>query len=661
MKLINLSFINKHFISKEDSLDKVHSGWGLVGSVEHTELNRSFHPFELQGGMKNNKSLLTASNLVLDFDKGLITPKDFTDRFPFAHVTITSASNTPTFPKFHVVIPVAQKLNPEEYTAAVEHLIEEFKDVSVDVSCKEPHRYYYHDASAEITCTEGAIFIPNTTSITSKTKLNLKAIADKFFSTSDEVTTSDNKVIAIKDITTKTKIICPFCDPAARNHPTMHNAFVDKKKGGEFFIYCSSENTTYWQTPVEYSQETGLYFSEQVGFPIKIQDTEVHVFKNAGDWDNFCFTNGIDTNRKKYLQRISAIWNPTKPYGLSVEGATYNLYKPSEYLRPSAYTQQITQYDSLLAQTPNIQVILNNLFDYRPGVIRNFINWLVGIHRNGKNLTAWVISTAPGAGKGVLAEVILKKIFTYVENVPSKRLMDRFNTGTENSQIQVIEEVSVQHSRGELSKNQATLDYIKNEITSKTRIIEGKGTNPYKMDNFTNYIFFSNRSQPIYVDTIDRRFNVVNNRKSKNLIDMDFFKGGDLLDSVEFDNEIKAIANYLLNAEDADLSICIKAMETEEKRLLQDASMSDDERIIQAITDKDWDTLFQTDDSSFVHPSYTETKALNDLPMSLFNDVLEVWFGNHKTYNKQRLQNMGLYKSSARDNRGRVVKIWRVK
>ncbi|MFA8451808.1 MAG: hypothetical protein ACEPOW_14025 [Bacteroidales bacterium] len=70
----------------------------------------------------------------------------------------------------------------------------------------------------------------------------------------------------IKDIQDRTPIFCPFCDHTSehRSNPESANAFVNVNDAGSHYLYCSSENTIYWESsnrqPGVYSKEDGAYY-----------------------------------------------------------------------------------------------------------------------------------------------------------------------------------------------------------------------------------------------------------------------------------------------------------------------------------------------------------------------------------------------------------------
>ncbi len=111
-----------------------------------------------------------------------------------------------------------------------------------------------------------------------------------------------------------------------RTHPHTHNAFIDINKAGQYYIYCSSEDKTYWQKNTEIdAARSKLFWNKSIGAPSMIGfksangDGSLYLFKNAADFDNYCIQNHINPNIRAYLPRREIIFNPQRPEGLNDE------------------------------------------------------------------------------------------------------------------------------------------------------------------------------------------------------------------------------------------------------------------------------------------------------------------------------------------------------
>jgi len=188
----------------------------------------------------------------------------------------------------------------------------------------------------------------------------------------DEVTLEDGTTREIiGNISSKTKIFCPFCDHTTRTHPHKDNAFIDINKAGQYYISCSSEGKTYWQDKSEIDAgKTKLFWNESVGGPSMIDyvsyngDGPLYIFKNAADFDNYCTQKKVDPNIRSYLPRREIIFNPGLNGGLNEE--YYNLFEETEFMQKDYSTLPTLPLSQTVVELKNrckvIYEILINIF-----------------------------------------------------------------------------------------------------------------------------------------------------------------------------------------------------------------------------------------------------------------------------------------------------------
>jgi hypothetical protein len=182
---------------------------------------------------------------------------------------------------------------------------------------------------------------------------------------------------------------------------------------------------------------------------------------------------------------------------------TLNLYKRTQYLK-IAGTIGRTPVSSI---PPNIDKLLDHVFNYQPDVKEHFINWLAFIvQTKNQTRTAWILHGTQGTGKGVLFNNIMIPIFG-VAHALRTRLPDyeqQFNPFMEQSLIIMIDETQV----SELNKKSVAMSNLKQYITDPFVSVRRMHTDAYMVENRANFLLFSNKHDPIQVDTSDRRFNV---------------------------------------------------------------------------------------------------------------------------------------------------------
>ncbi len=343
----------------------------------------------------------------------------------------------------------------------------------------------------------------------------------------------------------KKQVFCPFCDPKTRKHPNSPNAFVSRNKYGMPFLYCSSEDKTYWPDIRSAENLTGytnkLIWSENNGLPVRIDidnpnnPTGYHVFKNNKDWNNFCLQNNINPKIESSLPRKWIEFDISAPPGVYED--KFNLFQETKYLKqyrdyclvyypelkthimkvPNEEKKEIDFAETLRDKCPNIFIVINNLFgeDY---IINYFMNWLATmLQTRKKSTTAWIITTRQqGAGKDLLFTRILAPIFgkDQCQLLGSSSIADKFNALDARCWLRGYNELIKSENKIEARK---VKEWLKNLITATRHKIEPKGVDSFFLPNFMNFILFSNSNKPIEIDNNDRRFNIIRNPNSRPL------------------------------------------------------------------------------------------------------------------------------------------------
>ena len=139
--------------------------------------------------------------------------------------------------------------------------------------------------------------------------------------------------------------------------------------------------------------------------------------------------------------------------------------------------------------------------------VGHFINWLAFVVQTKRaSGTGWVFHGSQGTGKGILFHRILKPIMGHhnAMQLRTANFEDNYNGFLENTGLINVDEVDVPKSR----KDQQIMADLKNYMTEPTVSIRKMYSNVYEVLNRTNWIFSSNKRNPIIVEMTDRRFNV---------------------------------------------------------------------------------------------------------------------------------------------------------
>ena len=155
--------------------------------------------------------------------------------------------------------------------------------------------------------------------------------------------------------------------------------------------------------------------------------------------------------------------------------------------------------------TPVIDRVLSHVIG--AANVGHFLNWLAFVIQTKEaSGTGWVFHGSQGTGKGILFHRILKPMIGSHNalQLRTANFEDNYNGFLENSTLINVDEVDVPESRRE----KTIMADLKNYMTEETVSIRKMYSNVYEVPNRTNWIFSSNKRNPIIVEMTDRRFNI---------------------------------------------------------------------------------------------------------------------------------------------------------
>lgn len=243
------------------------------------------------------------------------------------------------------------------------------------------------------------------------------------------------------------------------------------------------------------------------------------------------------------------------------ENKWINRYQKSIYLRrPKEGSWEI------------IKQVIDHVLGYNPEVIEYFLNWLAVIIQQRKMTgTAWILHGTQGTGKGVLFNQILSPIIghDYVNRCHLTSFEGEFNSFIESSLLVLVDEVQI----SELHKRSMAMSRIKQYIVEPEIPIRRMYCNPYIIRNTCNYIFASNKHDPVEIDPEDRRFNVALRQN------IPLLKAVPVSSIKAIPSELAAFAFYLLNRP-ANRHLAATPMDTYERTRLQELTRDVNESIL---------------------------------------------------------------------------------
>lgn len=133
------------------------------------------------------------------------------------------------------------------------------------------------------------------------------------------------------------------------------------------------------------------------------------------------------------------------------------------------------------------------------------INWFASIIQKPEQKTgvALVFISNEGAGKNIIFDWLKERIFgQYAVNVADiDKIVGKFNNTLSYKLLTLLNEAN--QVDGNYNK---AWDLMKNLITENKQIVEKKGVDPFEIDDYNNYLFFSNNSNPVKISGRDRRY-----------------------------------------------------------------------------------------------------------------------------------------------------------
>lgn len=618
-------------------------------SVANMIRTQSYIPSDLRDGYKVKNNVKAVYNIILDFDKGTPTLQDFVKQasnFRFSCVIHTTVNHQKlkkeektgeeipdsAVDKFRVIIPLIEPISESAYEAC--QTFWQNKYSTIDPTSFQGNRYFIVNPNAEVffhnsyTDRDGTIvetkfldvfkdkIIPESIRKKQVGRPGKESIekSDGSFSIEDKVRVQDGTEIRFKDVVGKTQVFCPFCEPSKRQHPDKHNAFVDFNKAGQVFLYCSSEDKTFWSHSSEIiAGKSSLFFNETLGYASRVEEGGFVVFKNNDDWINYCHFNDINPACKTFLPRVKIIFDPGKPSGLQQE--YFNMFQESDYLQEHDPTQPLLSGEDVLVsmerKTPVIRELMLNIFGNIEYLIR-FLNWNAVILKHRVKVdTAWLItSKEQGIGKGLMFDRIMQPIYGKRQSmlVQGERMAKNFNSQDQTIWLKVFDEV---YSPGHYKENLSRKEWLKYIITAREQTIELKGIDAFQMDNHMNLILYSNNECPIFLDAQDRRFNVVRNENCKKTEELSFYSSNVSMREA-IDSELKTFARLLLRF-DCEVELANKAIDSAAKDKLKENTADEYEEFAKALNSKD-DSFFLL--SEIFPPSLTDKMLTPDILLS---------------------------------------------
>ncbi|QCT93769.1 hypothetical protein FE773_00820 [Caminibacter mediatlanticus TB-2] len=254
-----------------------------------------------------------------------------------------------------------------------------------------------------------------------------------------------------------------------------------------------------------------------------------------------------------------------------------NLFRPTKYMNITSYSNEPT----------TILKLIKHLVNYDDEKYNYFLNWLAYFFQTfQKPQTAIVLKGLQGAGKGILFDLIISKLFgeEQVSTIDDKALNSNFLLSLFANKLFIVFEETGQ---GEVKSNKKIKNLIKQIITNKTITLEEKNKVRKKVNLYGACLFFTNEGKFLEIEPNDRRFSVFLTGDPLHWESINFLGFGSYNKLKEaILSELDDFAGYLYTYP-VNPNIANKPLETPEKQAVINATSTRYREFYEAIKRKD--------------------------------------------------------------------------
>lgn len=280
---------------------------------------------------------------------------------------------------------------------------------------------------------------------------------------------------------------------------------------------------------------------------------DIDIVKSELQLDHFLQGHGRSLGA--FIPEWQIIFDPQNPCVVDEDAKIVNTFIPTEFMRKGKKNKK--------GEFPIIQKVLDSAVG-TGDIQEHFLNWLAVVwQQRRKPLTAWVFHGVEGTGKGVLFHNVLRPLFGKAHAVQKRatELGSQFNGWLEPALIVFIDEIDA-----DMFVNAKAVEAdLRTLITEPTVSIRRMRTDSYEVENYSAFIFSSNKKRPVALPPGDRRFNIAVFQHEKLVISQDE------IDSI--DDEVEAFAAYL-STRKADFQQAKTVLQTEDRLAVQRMSVT---------------------------------------------------------------------------------------
>ena len=327
--------------------------------------------------------------------------------------------------------------------------------------------------------------------------------------------------------------------------------------------------------------------------------------KNETQIRHFCEQNNVPLG--SFIAEWDMTFDPHDSVRVDFTNHTVNLFQLTEYMRTPA--QRVTKCP------PTIFRVIHHALGSDVDCTAHFINWLSFIvQKRTRTLTAWIFHGVEGTGKGILMNRILRPLLGRNQTTMRRmeELNEQYNAFMRSCFLVFVDEVEAAaftNQRGVMAK-------LRNFITEEFVPIRAMYSNAMECPNYTNWIFASNRPEPVVIPAEDRRFNV-GKYQSKKL-------GMTDAELARIPNELQAFHDFLLSYP-IDLKAVATVLDNDDRTAMIQISESSVDTVATAILNGDMEFLLDQLPSTMAYSgNAAKSNKIEDYKHALKSVMLRV-------------------------------------
>ena len=318
--------------------------------------------------------------------------------------------------------------------------------------------------------------------------------------------------------------------------------------GETFIVFCDRSTSTYWRGT--YNKGTNKL--------------DINPAKNETIVRHFAKQYGMPLG--DFIPEWDLVYDPNDIVRVDEVNKVVNSFEPTSYM--------LAAPKDVKTCPKTIYKVIHHALGSNEDVTNHFINWLAFIIQNRRMTgTAWVLSGTQGTGKGILMNNIVKPLIgeksTVMRRAPE--MNEPYNGWIAEALMVFVDEVEV----GVFENAKGVMSNIKKYITDSPVSVRRMYQPAISVPNYSNWIFASNKADPVILDKNDRRHNIAQYQPNKLEISQ-----AEIHEHIP--KELQAFYNYLASYK-VNTEAVRTPLETEERTNLMQVSEASIDTAVSAL------------------------------------------------------------------------------